>query len=138
MAGLAWVEIAAMLPGRTSDQVRMRFLNVIDPSLKKNVAWTVEEDRVVNCAQLEMGNKWTQIAKLLPGRSENDVKNRWHNAKTKTSRMMKSLTVVHKRRAMLASLRNPVTHTTISMNGGGLASPRETASRIIQPETAEV
>ena len=137
MSSLAWMEIAAMLPGRTSDQVRIRFVNAIDPSLKKNVAWTAEEDRIVNCAQLKMGNKWTQIAKLLPGRSENDVKNRWHNAKTKTSRMMKSLTVVHKRRAMLASLRNPVANTTSSMYGGP-PSLREKASRSIKPETAEV
>ena len=46
-----------------------------DPSIKKG-EWSAEEDAILVAAQAEYGNKWTEIARLLPGRSENTVKNR--------------------------------------------------------------
>jgi hypothetical protein len=70
-----------LLPGRASKQVRHRFTNQIDPSLKKGEPWSAEEDAILKKFQKELGNQWTEISKRLPGRSENDVKNRWHNRK---------------------------------------------------------
>lgn len=35
------------------------------------------------------GNKWTYISMLIPGRSENSIKNRWHNRKTQQRRTMR-------------------------------------------------
>lgn len=34
-------------------------------------------------AHEKMGNKWVEISKLLPGRSETDIKNRWNATKRK-------------------------------------------------------
>lgn len=80
--GLMWKEIAEYLPGRRSDSVRDRYVNHLDPSLKKS-PWTQEEDEILFKAQLSIGNKWSEIRKSLPGRSVNSVKNRFHNNKKK-------------------------------------------------------
>lgn len=50
-------------------------MNHLDPDVKKG-EWTEEEDAILVAAQAEHGNAWTTIARLLPGRSENTVKNR--------------------------------------------------------------
>ena len=74
-----WSEIAERTPGRVSKQCRERWFNHLDPSLKKG-DWEPEEDAVLVEAQKQWGNAWTKIAKLIEGRSENAVKNRWNSA----------------------------------------------------------
>jgi Myb-like DNA-binding domain len=103
--GLSWSDIAKQLPGRSTDQVRSRFLNAIDPSLRKHISWTAEEEEILRLARLEVGNKWSVIAQYLPGRSENDVKNHWYGQKLKATRQLKSMAADKKRKADLSRLR---------------------------------
>jgi hypothetical protein len=61
---------------RHGKQCRERWYNHLDPSLRKG-NWTVNEDLLILEKQLELGNRWSEIAKIVKGRNENSVKNRW-------------------------------------------------------------
>lgn len=71
-----WGEVAAKIPGRTSKQCRERWHNHLDPSIVRG-AYTAEEDRIILEAQARLGNRWSVIASMLPGRTEDAVKIRW-------------------------------------------------------------
>ena len=73
-----WGKVADQMPGRTSKQCRERWANYLDPSLLKT-AFTQAEDDAVMRLQSEFGNKWAYIARLIPGRTENSVKLRYHS-----------------------------------------------------------
>ncbi|KAK1356787.1 hypothetical protein POM88_050043 [Heracleum sosnowskyi] len=52
------------------------------PGIQKE-AWSEAEDLKLMEAHEKLGNKWTQISKVLPGRSAGNIKNRWNSTKRK-------------------------------------------------------
>jgi len=84
--GEKWSKIASLMRGRTGKQVRDRYINYLRPNIKQQ-EWSQEEDDLLQKLYEEFGNKWSKISVYLRGRTENQVKNRFHAAERREKRM---------------------------------------------------
>lgn len=91
---MTWNEIAEEMnkqfpdKSRTGKQYRERYVNYVqfEQQEAKNTSWTVEEEDLLFRCYREMGTKWTLIAKIIPSKSENSLKNKFYGALRKTLR----------------------------------------------------
>ncbi|KAK7261110.1 hypothetical protein RIF29_27414 [Crotalaria pallida] len=62
---------------RCGKSCRLRWANHLRPNLKKGT-FSEEEERIVVDLHAKIGNKWSQMATQLPGRTDNEIKNFWN------------------------------------------------------------
>nr|GMD45421.1 transcription factor MYB86-like [Ipomoea batatas] len=64
---------------RCGKSCRLRWINYLRPDLKRGT-FSQEEENLIIELHAVLGNKWSQIAARLPGRTDNEIKNLWNSS----------------------------------------------------------
>ncbi|KAI9239687.1 MAG: Homeodomain-like protein [Podila humilis] len=82
-----WVLIASRLGSRTGKQCRERYVNHLDPRINKS-PFTHEEDLRILELYNQLGSKWAEMSKLMPGRPDNAIKNHFNTSMQRKRRRL--------------------------------------------------
>lgn len=77
-----WSQASVFINGRSGKQCRERWFNTLNPNVKKG-NWSQEEDNLIFELYQKYGSSWSKIARLIPGRTENAIKNRFYSTSRK-------------------------------------------------------
>nr|UVJ68623.1 MYB [Morella rubra] len=80
---------------RCGKSCRLRWINYLRPDLKRGT-FSQEEENLIIELHAVLGNRWSQIAAQLPGRTDNEIKNLWNSCLKKKLRQRGIDPITHK------------------------------------------
>lgn len=83
-----WQIIAMQMNGRNPRQVRERWFKYLKPNLNKK-PWTPEEEKLLVEKHEVYGNQWKLIATFFKGRTDINVKSKFHQIERKERKLEK-------------------------------------------------
>ena len=73
-----WTKIAQSLPGRIGKQCRERWHHHLNPHVVKK-KWTLTEDLIIVKLFMKFNSRWSEMARYISGRTDNQIKNRYNS-----------------------------------------------------------
>ena len=114
--GKTWSSLKQYLPGRTTKQIRERYINYISlPSNTKEdncCKWNDEKDKLLLEYYVIYNASWVKICKMIPGTSENSVKNRFYS-------LLRQFVNKVKKSNVNGDVKDKITRLSGSGNGSG-------------------
>ncbi|KAF9600248.1 hypothetical protein IFM89_005072 [Coptis chinensis] len=120
---------------RCGKSCRLRWTNYLRPDIKRG-KFSEEDEQLIISLHSVLGNKWSQIATHLPGRTDNEIKNYWNTHLKKKLLQMGIDPITHRPRTDLNLLAN-LPHLLAAANLSNLMNPWDNAFRL-QADAAQL
>lgn len=91
---IVWKEVAEQMEMRNANQCRERWFHHLRPGIKRG-NWSSEEDEAIERLQKQLGSRWSKIVcdPALSGRTDIDIKNRWHTLQRRSTKRKETISV---------------------------------------------
>ncbi|XP_057740890.1 transcription factor MYB35 [Arachis stenosperma] len=119
---------------RCGKSCRLRWTNYLRPDLKHDNFTPQEEELIINL-HAAIGSRWSLIAKRLPGRTDNDVKNYWNTKLRKKLMNMGIDPVTHKPVSQVLSDLGSINGLPSTGNQIGLAANKDLMNNTLPTRT---
>ncbi|KAM0898321.1 hypothetical protein ACQ4PT_022004 [Festuca glaucescens] len=120
---------------RTGKSCRLRWVNYLHPGLKRGRI-TAEEERLILSLHAQWGSRWSRIARKLPGRTDNEIKNYWRTHMRKMAQEEKTKKKVTVSSSPASS--SSASATTCSASATATSSSATTTTDALQESTSMV